>query len=80
MPKALISLNSTQYSVPECTFTTSPVLDNPKLRKKYAIPHSYRQLKDMQNRLETMRYDILKYKIPEKRLGIVVQYPTGYEG
>lgn len=56
------------------------ILDNLKLRKKYAIPHSYRQLKDMQNRLETMRYDILKYKIPEKRLGIVVQYPTGYEG
>lgn len=56
------------------------ILNDKKLRKKYLIPHTYRQLEDMRNRLETLRYEILKYKIPEKRMGIVVQYPSGYEG
>ena len=56
------------------------ILSNEKLNKKYAIPNSYRQLVDMKNRLERLRMVILKYKIPTKKEGLLVQWPSGYEG
>ena len=56
------------------------IVEDRKLRKKYSIPHSSQQLYAMKDRLENLRYEILKYKIPEKKEGIVVQYPAGYEG
>lgn len=56
------------------------ILSNEKLNKKYAIPNSYRQLVDMKNRLERLRMVILKYKIPTKKEGLLIQWPSGYEG
>lgn len=56
------------------------IYNDEKLSKKYSIPNSYRQLVDMKNRLERLRMVILKYRIPTKKEGLLVQWPSGYEG
>ena len=56
------------------------ILQNPKLRRKYNIPHTMDQLITMKKRLIELRDIALKFKLPERYKGILVAYPTGYEG
>lgn len=56
------------------------IAENPKLSRKYSIPHSLKQLLDMKKRLENDREIILRYKIPEKTKGMFVAWPENYEG
>lgn len=56
------------------------ILADENLSKKYTIPNSYRQLVEMKQRLERLHMIILKYKIPTKKEGLLVQWPSGYEG
>ncbi len=56
------------------------ILENPKLSRKYSVPHTIEQLQDMKTRLNTLRDRVLNYKIPERLKGIIVAYPENYEG
>ena len=56
------------------------IVEDPVLSKKYVVPHTMTQLKNFKNRLEKLRSAILAYKIPMRQRGVLVQWPTGYEG
>lgn len=56
------------------------ILENPKLARKYNIPHSLNQLYELKKRLLFLRKMALEYRIPERNKGILVAWPTGYEG
>ena len=56
------------------------ILENPKLAKRYKIPHTLNQLYDLKKRLLIMRRTILDFKIPLKNTSILVSWPTGYTG
>ena len=56
------------------------ILDNPKYAKKYAVPHTREYLVNYRTKLLQLRTEILKYPIEEKRYGLTIQYPSGYEG
>lgn len=56
------------------------VLEHPKLSKKYFIPHKLEDLLAKKKYLSSLREAALNAKIPERNKGIIVQYPTGYEG
>lgn len=56
------------------------IMENPKLSKKYNIPHSLNQLYDVKKRLLLLRKTAIEYKIPERNKGILVSWPSGYEG
>lgn len=56
------------------------IMQNNKLRRKYNVPHTLDQLFSMKKRLENLREIALKFRLPEKYKGILVAYPTGYEG
>ena len=48
--------------------------------KKSSVQMTERQIKDMRDQLETLRTQVLKYKIVEKQYGVFIKYPVGYEG
>ena len=56
------------------------ILENPKLAKRYRIPHTLNQLYDLKKRLLILRRTILDYRIPMKNNSILVSWPTGYGG
>lgn len=56
------------------------VVEDPMLSQKYVIPHTYQQLSNMKSRLEKLRIALLNYRIPVRQPGLLVQWPTGYEG
>lgn len=56
------------------------ILQNPKLSKKYDIPHTMIQLKALRMRLYDLRKAALKQKIPERNKDILVMWPKGYDG
>ena len=56
------------------------ILENPKLSKKYNIPHSLNNLYDMKKRLMLSRENALKFKIPARNKNLLVAWPTGYDG
>lgn len=56
------------------------ILDDPKLSKKYKVPHTASELNSMRARLETIREKALNTKIFTDQKNIVVYYPNGYEG
>jgi Ca2+-binding EF-hand superfamily protein len=56
------------------------ILNNPNMAKKYSVPHSKEQLLNMRELLEVYRMKILKYKIPDRKKGLLVQWAPGYEG
>lgn len=56
------------------------IVENPRLAKKFDVPHTLAQLYDMKKRLLMYRTEAIKAKIPEKNKGILVAWPTGYEG
>lgn len=56
------------------------ILANPKLARKYNIPHTMEQLEAYKSRLLAYRDNVLKYKIPDKNKNVLVAWPTGYEG
>lgn len=51
-----------------------------KMAKKYNIPHSEDQLRRILKRLNELRIEALRYKIPDRNKGLLVAYPQGYEG
>ena len=56
------------------------ILNSPKYSKKYRIPNSKEELLLFKKRLEELKNRIIRYKIPEIKYGIHIQYPSGYEG
>lgn len=56
------------------------IMENPKLSRKYNIPHSINQLYELKKRLLILRKTALEYRIPERNKGILVAWPSGYEG
>ena len=56
------------------------IYENPKMNKKYNIPNSYNELKDMQSTLSELRLKALNFKIPERNKNILIQWPSDYEG
>lgn len=56
------------------------IMENPKLSKKYIIPHSLDNLYGYKKRLITMRENALKFKIPARNKNILVTWPKVYEG
>ena len=56
------------------------IMENPSLYKKYSIPHTLDQLYSIKKELLRAREEILRYKIPERNKGILVAWPSGYEG
>ena len=56
------------------------IMENPKMAKKYNIPHSINQLYDLKKRLLLLRKNALEYRIPERNKNILVAWPSGYEG
>lgn len=56
------------------------ILENPKLSKKYFVPHKLEDLNNKKKYLMNLRTAALTAKIPERNKGIIVQYPSGYEG
>ena len=55
------------------------ILADPKLSKKYNIPHTASQLKTWQSQLTKCKADIFNYKIPDITRGFIIKYPQGYE-
>lgn len=56
------------------------ILENPKIARKYNIPHSLNQLYELKKRLLFLRKSALEYRIPERNKSILIAWPTGYEG
>lgn len=56
------------------------IMEHPKLSRRYNIPHSLNQLYDLKKRLLLLRKMALEFRIPERNKGILVAWPTGYEG
>lgn len=56
------------------------ILDNPKLSKRYNVPNSKEQLLLFKKRINDCIGKILVYKYPDKYKGVLVAWPTGYEG
>ena len=56
------------------------IYENPKMNKKYNIPNSYNELKDMQSTLSELRLKAINFKIPERNKNILIQWPSDYEG
>lgn len=48
--------------------------------RKSAVMMTERQMKDMREELRALRKRILDTKITEKRYGVFIKYPVGYEG
>lgn len=48
--------------------------------KKEAVQMNERQIKQLKDQLETLRLQVLKFKIVEKQYGVFIKYPVGYEG
>lgn len=53
------------------------ILENPKMSKKYYIPHTLSQLQDIRKRLYQLREIALKFKIPERNKKLLVNW--GYD-
>lgn len=56
------------------------LLNNPKLSKKYNIPHTIEELESMKRHLLKSREMILNFKIPERTKGLYIAWPENYEG
>lgn len=56
------------------------ILNSPKYSKKYAVPHPKEYIVNYLNRLYSLRKEVLEYPIEEKRYGLSIQFPPGYEG
>lgn len=56
------------------------ILRDPKLSKKYNIPHSIEQLEYIKKRLIQSRNDAITFKIPERQRGLLIAWPDKYQG
>ena len=57
------------------------LLKNPKQSKKYNIPYTLKELEDLKTYLNDMITEVITTKLPDRlRGGILVAWPTGYEG
>lgn len=56
------------------------ILDNPKLSKKYKVPHTRNELIRLKNKLEAVREKALNTVLNREQKNIVVYYPDGYTG
>jgi hypothetical protein len=56
------------------------IMEDPKLSKKYTIPHTLAQLRRMRDRLLQSRINIINFKIPERTKGLLIAWPKNYEG
>jgi hypothetical protein len=55
-------------------------MEDPKLSRKYTIPHTLAQLRRMRDRLLQSRINIINFKIPERTKGLLIAWPKNYEG
>lgn len=56
------------------------ILNDPKERKRYIIPHSVEQLEAMRRRLILLSRKAVSEKLKQRNNNILVAWPTGYEG
>ena len=56
------------------------ILHNPKLSRRYNIPHSIEQLEMIKKRLLRSRVNAMNFKIPERTRGLLIAWPENYEG
>ena len=56
------------------------IAEDPALSTKYIVPHNLSQLRLIKQRLERLRIALLSYKVPMRQRGVLVQWPSGYEG
>lgn len=56
------------------------ILSNPKLSKKYIVPHSIEDLHVMRETLNVLKNDILNYRIPQRVRGMYIAWPDKYWG
>lgn len=56
------------------------IMEDPKLSKRYIIPHTLEQLYMMRKRLLNLRDYALKFRIPDRNRPIMIKYPDTYEG
>lgn len=56
------------------------IMENPKIARKYNIPHSLDQLYNLKKRLLLLRKTAIEYRLPERNRDILISWPTGYEG
>lgn len=56
------------------------ILNDPKMAKKYIVPHSRNELDQIRKKLMSIREAALAVKIRTEDKDIIVYYPSGYEG
>lgn len=56
------------------------IMEDPKLSKRYTIPHSIEQLRKIRERLLQSRINVLNFRIPERTKGLLIAWPDNYEG
>lgn len=56
------------------------ILEDPVESKRYKVPHNMKYLRDIEKQLETLRMEVLRFKVPPKQPDIFIGYPQGYEG
>ena len=56
------------------------ILKDPKLSKKYSVPHTIDQLEAIKKRLLQSRINAISFKIPERQRGLLIAWPDKYEG
>ena len=56
------------------------ILQDPKLCKKYKVPHSKEELDRMCDQLNELRKTAINRRIREKNVGITIEYPADYSG
>lgn len=56
------------------------ILNDPKIAKRYRVPHSLNELTSMKQRFLKSIEEIKKFKLPIFAPGLLVKWPSGYEG
>lgn len=56
------------------------ILKAPKIKNKYKVPYTLEELQSLHDKLEKMIQSVIEYKLPDPMRGLLVAYPTGYEG
>ena len=48
--------------------------------KANKVPHTKKFIEDVEKELMELKATIMNTKIPERRYGVFIKYPNGYEG
>lgn len=56
------------------------ILMDPKMSKRYRVPHTMSQLDSMYKELNSLRDRVINTPIKTKNIGLTIEYPSGYDG